>query len=79
MIITEMDDKARESRLRRAAIGQGLRLQRSRERMPEASTFGAYWLVSVGNDSGHWRSREVVAGGDFGLNLDEVEAALSEV
>lgn len=66
-------------RLRRAATQQGLRLEASRVRTPSAPTFGRFWLVEgtapvLGG--ANWRSRTIVAGGDFGLSLDEAETEL---
>lgn len=44
--------------------------------------FGGYWLVEVETVSAHrdraWRGRRLVAGGEFGISLDEVEAWLAD-
>jgi len=70
--LAERGEKARESRLRRAAAREGLRLMKSRRRNPWAADYGAYWLVDI--------SRNVIVAGhsDFGMDLDEVEEALAE-
>jgi len=64
--------KTRETRLRRMADRQGLRLVKSRRRDPYALDFGKYMLVDALD--------AVVAGagpaGDPSLTLDEVEAWL---
>jgi hypothetical protein len=41
----EMAEKTRENRLRRMADRQGLRLQKSRSRDPNACDFGLYALI----------------------------------
>ena len=67
-------DKTRETRLRRAADRQGLRLERSRRRDPRATDYGRYWLLDLATD-------EIVAGADDldrpSMTLDEVEAWLT--
>lgn len=70
------DEKVRENRLRRMAKRQGLELVKSRRRDPRAYDFGAYWLVKITGPGDNWRSRELVAGGDSGMSLDDVERAL---
>ena len=65
--------KARESRLRRMADRQGLRLRKSRRRNPRAIDFGGYMLVDAG-------SNEIVWGGNphpFSATLDEIEDFLT--
>lgn len=63
--------KVRENRLRRMADRQGLMLQKSRRRDPRAVDYGSYWLVDTyGN--------YLVAGGEFGMSLDDVEEYLTE-
>jgi hypothetical protein len=66
-------DKTRETRLRRAADRQGLRLERSRRRDPRATDFARYWLLDL--VTGH-----VVAGADAigraSMTLDQVEMYL---
>jgi hypothetical protein len=71
---TAIDEKIRENRLRRMANRQGLRLEKSRRRDPRAPDWGTYRLVDPGTGS------VVRYGGssDYGLNLDEIEAALTE-
>jgi len=72
----EMAEKVRENRLRRAAERQGLRLEKSRRRDPNALDYGTYQLI-------HTYTRAVVhdAGRDhqqgFGLSLDDVEEFLT--
>jgi hypothetical protein len=61
-------EKARENRLRRAAVRQGYRLVKSRRRDPRALDYGMYWIVNEAN--------VIEAGHNQGLNLDEVEAWL---
>jgi hypothetical protein len=67
-------DKTRETRLRRAADRQGLRLERSRRRDPQATDYGRYWLVDL-------VTSDVVAGADSlerpSMTLDEVEMWLA--
>ena len=63
-------DKVRENRLRRMAQRQGLFLKRSRRRDERALDYGVYWLTRAD-------TLRVVAGGDRGLSLDQVEAWLS--
>ena len=60
-----------ENRLRRVAERQGLQLRKSRRRDENAHDFGVYWLVEPVDNL-------MIAGGDFGLSLDEVEAFLSD-
>ena len=77
-----MDDERRDrallKRLRRKAKPQGLTVVKSRRRDPRFADFGRYWIVEVQAPGGDWRSRWVVAGGNFGLSLDELESALQE-
>lgn len=63
-------DKVREHRLRRMAQRQGLALRRSRRRDERALDYGVYWL---------WRpdTGRVVAGGERGVSLDQIEAWLT--
>ena len=67
-------DKTRETRLRRTADRQGMRLERSRRRDPRAVDYGRYWLVDLA-------SGDVVAGasqlGRPHWTLDQVEAWLT--
>ena len=44
------DDKTRETRLRRMADRQGLRIVKSRRRDPYATDYGRMWIVSPGED-----------------------------
>jgi hypothetical protein len=65
---------ARESRLRRKARSQGLRLVKSRSRTPEHSDWATFGIVDA-------RSNFVVASAGwttYGLNLDDIEAFLAE-
>lgn len=66
-----MTGDVRENRLRRMAQRQGLMLRKSRRRDPRAVDFGGYWLVDASTTT-------LVAGGQFGISLDEVEAYLTE-
>ena len=71
-----------EARLRRMAVHQNLRLEKSRARHPESPTRGTYQLVE-GPPSGraNERSRVLVAGDantGYGLTLDEVLSFLVE-
>lgn len=68
-----MDDKARESRARRAARRRGLDLHKVRRRDPRAIDFGGFYLVDP------W-TNTIVAGepGSRALTLDEVEEALAD-
>lgn len=67
-------EKSRETRLRRMADRQGLRLEKSRRRDPRAVDFGAYMLVDM-------QTNAVVAGtGEIGRphwSLDDVERYLT--
>jgi hypothetical protein len=64
-------EKVRENRLRRAAARQGLILRKSRRRDPRALDYGNYWLVDL---AGNY----LVAGGESGINLDDVEVWLTK-
>jgi hypothetical protein len=70
--ILQGNEKAREHRLRRLAARQGLILQRSRCRTPEAPEYGTYQLVS---ENGILEVYGLQSG--FGLTLDEIEKTLS--
>lgn len=67
-------DKTRETRLRRAADRQGLRLERSRRRDPRAIDYDRYWLLDLATG-------DVVAGaspiGRPAWDLDQVETWLT--
>jgi hypothetical protein len=66
--------KVQEVRLRNRAKRMGYILQKSRRRDPQALGYGTYMLVDASNNT--------IAAGDtnngFGMNLDEIEAALNE-
>ncbi|UFS57629.1 hypothetical protein [Subtercola endophyticus] len=68
--------KVREIRLRNAATRQGLQLQKSRLRDPNAIGYGLYRLVDL-------RTGAVVTStnlpGGFGCDLDDIEARLTVV
>lgn len=64
------DQKVRENRLRRMAGRQGLVLSKSRRRDPRAIDYGSYWLSDL------YRNY-LVAGGEWGMSLDDVEAFLN--
>jgi len=66
------DEKVRENRLRRMADRQGLKLVKSRRRDPSYYDYGAFWLVNP------WSNTIEAGHPDFGMSLDEVEAALLE-
>lgn len=71
------EHRTRVQRLRRAAERQGLTLRVSSRRDPLALDYGGHWLIRADNESGHWRSREIVLGDKYGVSLDEVEAYLT--
>lgn len=77
MTINQMTDEqyaAREGRVRARARRQGLVLRKSRSRDPRAVQHGTYMLLDGSTNA-------VVASGlanGYGLDLDEVEAALAE-
>lgn len=66
-------EKVRENRLRRAAARQGLILEKSRRRDPQAWDYGTYQLVDA-------RMNGLVLGiselGGYGMSLDQIEASL---
>ena len=47
--MTDSEYKVLENRLRRAARRQGLHLEKSRTRDPQALDFGRYWLLDDRN------------------------------
>jgi hypothetical protein len=66
--------KVMENRLRRAAARQGLRLEKSRTRDPQASDYGTYQLVDVEtNTIAKCGTRR-----GYGLGLNEIDQALNE-
>jgi hypothetical protein len=71
-----------EARLRRMAVHQNLRLEKSRARHPESPTRGTYQLVEAPRLGGaNARSRVLVAGDantGYGLTLDDVLSFLVE-
>ncbi|MFR0358624.1 hypothetical protein [Streptomyces sediminimaris] len=72
--MTEQQRKVLENRLRRAAERQGLQLTKSRARDPRALTYGTYMLTDIATNA-------IVAGdtqNGYGLDLDDVEKALTE-
>jgi hypothetical protein len=66
-----MSLKVRENRIRRVADRQGLALWKSRRRDQRALDFGSYRVI---DRNGNY----VVFGGEYGTDLDSVEAYLSE-
>ena len=68
MLVNET--KVRENRLRRAANRQGWILRKCRRRDQQAVDFGRYWLIDMQHNM-------VVSGGQFGMDLEEVEEILS--
>jgi hypothetical protein len=72
--MADTEGKVRENKLRRAAGRQGLTLMKSRRRDPRAVGYGTYMLVDAATGN-----LVAWAGGDgYGLDLDQVERALSE-
>ena len=65
-----MAEKVRENRLRRMAARQAMALQKSRRRDPYALGYGNYWLIDP-------NLRAVIAGGEVGMSLDDVEQWLT--
>ena len=63
------EEKVRENRLRRMAKRQRLELQKSRRRDVRAYDYGTWWIVEP-------QSNALVAGGELGMTLDEVERYL---
>jgi hypothetical protein len=73
--ITRIDPsqrRTRETRLRRAAARQHLRLERSRMRDTRGLAFGTYRLVDA--DTGRIVASDLRTG--YGLSLDEIEDIL---
>jgi hypothetical protein len=68
--------KSLETRLRRAAQRQGLRLEKSRARDAHAVDFGTYRLIDQRSGAVAMRDWEMPRG--FGLNLDDVARYLFE-
>jgi hypothetical protein len=64
-------EKTRENRLRRMAQRQAMMVRKSRRRDPLAVDYDSYWLVSLTDNV-------LVAGGDFGLTIDDLEAELTK-
>jgi len=62
--------KVRQNRLRRKAQRQALLLRKSRRRDPDAIDYRSYWLTDASTGG-------LVAGGEFGMTLDEVELYLT--
>jgi len=65
-------EKVRENRLRRMAKRQGFALTKSRRRDRLAIGFGRWWIVAPALGD------RIVAGGDTGLSIDEVERWLTD-
>jgi hypothetical protein len=65
------DDQSRAERIRKLAARRGLLLVRSARRDPVADEFQGWWLV----DAQYTNLR--VAGGKFGMSLDETEVWLN--
>ncbi len=68
--VAVQEDKVRENRLRRMAERQGLVLRKSRRRDPRALDYGGYWLMEP-------KRRAVQVGGEYGVNLDDIERYLT--
>lgn len=69
----DQNEKIRENRIRRAAVRQGLRVEKSRVRDPRAIGWGTYQVVT--SDTGKIKKQGLPSG--YGLTLDEVEAFLN--
>ncbi|WP_128639244.1 hypothetical protein [Rhodococcus opacus] len=63
----------RETRLRRAAVRQGLRMTKTRRRDPRATDYGTYQLVDAA--TGGLKAHRLPGG--YGLTLDDVERVLN--
>lgn len=72
--MTDRQHRNYEARLRREAKRQGLRLEKSRSRDPDASEWGTYRLVD--DSLGIVISYALPNG--FGLSLDDVHRSLNE-
>lgn len=72
-----MSDKTRETRVRRMADRQGLRLVKSRLRDPNAIGYGRYMLVDPDTNSVLWIEEMVGPTGQPNWTLDEVEQWLT--
>lgn len=66
--------RTREIRMRRKAARQGLMLQKSRRRDPDALDYGGYQLVDPGTNALVFGE---LVGRFFGASLDEIEDYLS--
>lgn len=69
----DQTEKVQENRLRRKADRQGLRLEKSRRRDPQAIDYGRYRLV----DARHNAVAFGAASFDFEATLEEIEDYLS--
>lgn len=63
--MTDLEFRAFENRMRRAAQGQGLTLVKSRRGDPRALDYGGHWLVDI-------RTGDLDAGAEFGITLADV-------
>jgi hypothetical protein len=72
--ISVTDDKARESRLRRAAHRQGLSLEKSKRRDPNALGYGLYALV---DPTTRFTMHTPAPWGVHTFDLDDVEQYLN--
>ncbi len=68
--MTDSEYKVLENRLRRAARRQGLQLEKSRTRDPQALDYGKYWLLDDRNI--------VVYGHGHSATLDQIAEYLNE-
>jgi hypothetical protein len=72
--MTDAEYTVYESRLRRMAERQGLRLEKTRRRDTRATDYGTYMLVDP--------TTNTISAGDeqngYGLGLDDIERALTE-
>jgi hypothetical protein len=68
--------KTRETRLRRLAERQGLRLEKSPRRDPRASDFGTYQLVDAREGWTVLTDQHIAHG--YGMSLDDIEAWLTQ-
>lgn len=68
-----MADRALEDRLRRAAERQGLKLEKTRRRNPDAADYGRFRLVDRASGDPVFPSHDLTA---YPLSLQDVERAL---
>lgn len=74
--MSEREYRSYETRLRRAADRQGLRLEKSRQRDPNAALYGTYQLVDIAGNYVVYSNSALQRG--YGLGLDDVAQYLTE-